>query len=122
MEKYYKQIQNKCMGIIFLIVQVTLVQKIVKILDVGEVSKIIQNSATFFKGSAPVIATNITNIINLLIKLDIFPSKCKIVKIKPLFKKVSKNITLLTLTSKVIEKKAKFSLKKWTAVQLSIRL
>ena len=49
------------------------------------------------------------NIINLSIKLDTFPSKCKIPKIKPSFKKGIKTeaerpIYLMSLTSKMNEK------------------
>ena len=54
---------------------------------------------------------HLTNIINLSIKLNSLPSKCKIEKVKPLFKKGSKPeaknyrpISLFPLISKVIGK------------------
>ena len=57
------------------------------------------------------------NIINLLIKLSIFPEECKISKLKPIFKKGartdSKNnrpIPLLPLVSKIIEKSIHFQI------------
>ena len=54
-----------------------------------------------------MVATHLTNIINLSIKLDPFPSQCKIGKTKPLFKKIIKKyrpVSLLLLISKVAEK------------------
>ena len=54
---------------------------------------------------------HLTNMINLTIKLDTFPSQCKIAKIKPLFKnsiiteaKSYRPISLLPLISKMTEK------------------
>ena len=51
------------------------------------------------------------NIINLSIKLSTFPEECKIVKLKPIYKKGAKTdpknyraISLLRLVSKIIEK------------------
>ena len=57
---------------------------------VGKASGIDQISAKFLKDGAPVIAIHVASIINLSIKLDTFPSKCKIEKIKYLFKEGSK--------------------------------
>ena len=68
-------------------------------------------SAKFLKNAAPVRAINFANVINLSIKLDNFPSKCKIRKIKSLpktgIKSEAKNyrpISQLPLIPKVIEK------------------
>ena len=86
-------------------VDVTTVDKILKNLDVVKASGIDQISVIFLKDGAPVIAIYLASIINLSIKLDNFPSKCKIAKIKPLFKKGIKSeaksykrISLLSLT------------------------
>ena len=68
-------------------VEVTAVEKISKNLDVAKASAIKQFSSKFLKDSAPVIAIHLANITNLSIKLDTFSLKCKIAKIKPLFKK-----------------------------------
>ena len=65
----------------------TAVDKISKNLDVATTSSTDQISATFLKGCAPVITIHLAKIINLSIKLDTFPSKCKITKIKKMFKK-----------------------------------
>ena len=56
-------------------------------MDIAKSSGIDQISAKFLKNGAPVIAIHLVNTINLSIKLDAFPSKCKIAKIKRLFKK-----------------------------------
>ena len=108
---YYKEIPNKCKDFVLHNVDVTSVEKILKNLDVTKASGIDQTSARFLKDGAPVIAIHLTNIINLSIKLDTFPSQCTIAKIKPLFKKGTKTeaknyrpISLLPLISKVIEK------------------
>ena len=65
----------------------------------------------FLKDGAPYISLPITQLCNLSISLSTFPEKCKIAKLKPLYKKGSttdpKNyrpISLLPLISKLIEK------------------
>ena len=71
-----------------------------------------QNENSFIiKDGATVFAKPISQICNLSIKYSIFPSDCKIAKLKPLFKKGSKTdpknyrpISLLPLVSKIIEK------------------
>ena len=67
-------------------------------------------SGKFLKDGATVLAKLISQICNLSIKYSIFPSDCKIAKLKPLFKKGSKTdpqnyrpISLLPLVSKIIE-------------------
>ena len=70
-----------------------------------------QVSVKFLKDGGPVRAIHLANIINLSIQLNTFPSQCKIVKIKLLFKKGIKTedknykpISLLLLIWKVIKK------------------
>ena len=82
-----KEIRNKCEDFVLYNVDKTSVEKILKNLDVVKTSGIDQISARFLKDCAPVTAIHLANIINLSIKLDTFPSECKIAKIKPLFKK-----------------------------------
>ena len=67
-------------------VDVITVDKILNSSYVGKTSGIDQISAKFLKDGALVIAIHLANI-NVSIKLDTFTSKCKIAKIKPLFKK-----------------------------------
>ena len=71
----------------------TTVDKILNKLDVAKVFGIDQVFEKFLKGVVLVAAINLANIINLLIKLDTFPLKCKIAKIQPLFKKGVKTET-----------------------------
>ena len=68
-------------------------------------------SGRFLKNDAVVLALPISKLFNLSTKYSKFPLDCKIVKLKPLYKKESKTdpknyrlISLLTLVSKVIEK------------------
>ena len=68
-------------------------------------------SGMFLRDGADVLSTPITELINLSISSCTFPDKCKIAKIKPLFKKGSKTepgnyrpISLLPLISKIFER------------------
>ena len=63
------------------------------------------------KNGADILATPVTQIYNLFIKLSHFPHGCKLPKLKPLYKKGSKTdpknywpISLLPIVSKIIEK------------------
>ena len=47
-------------------------------MDVAEAPRIDNISAKFLKDGAPVMLVHLANIINLSIKLDTFPSICKI--------------------------------------------
>ena len=110
-EEYYKHIRNECEDLVLCNVDVKTVDIILKNLDVAKASGTDQISSKFLKDGSPVIDIHLANIINVLIKLDAFPSKCKIAKIKLLFKKRIKSeaknyrpFSLLALISKVIEK------------------
>ena len=112
MKEYYKQIWNEYKDFALHNVEITSVEKILKNLNVVKATRIDQISSKFIKGDVPVTAIHLFNIINLSIKLDNFPSKWKIAKMRLLFKKGIKTeaekyrpICLLPLTSKVIEKK-----------------
>ena len=68
-------------------------------------------SRKFLKDGADILARPILQLCNHCIKLNSFPRSCKIVKIKPLFKKGSKTdpqnyrpISLLPISSKTIER------------------
>ena len=110
-EEYFKHTRNECEHFVLHNVNVTTVHRILKKLNASRSSGRDQISAKFLKDGAPVVVIHLANIINLSIKLDTFLSKCKIAKLKPLFKKgietEAKNyrtISLLPLISKVIEK------------------
>lgn len=81
-EEYYEQIRNECEDLVSYNVKVTTIDKISKNLDVAKDSGIDQISAKFFKEGAPLIATHLANITNLLLKLDTCFLKCKIPKIR----------------------------------------
>ena len=87
------------------------VLKLLQDLDENKVAGLNILSGYFLKDGATVLAESISQICNLSIKYSIFPSDCKIAKLKPLFKKGSKTapqnyrpISLLCLVSKIIEK------------------
>ena len=87
------------------------VLKLFKDLDENKALGLDNLSGKFLKDGTTLIAKPISQICNLFIKYSIFPSVCKIVKLKPLFKKGSKTapknyrpIYLLALFSKIIEK------------------
>ena len=74
--------KNKCNDFVLHSVDVATIDKILKNLDVAKTSEIDQISVKFFQNGASTIAIHLSNIISLSIKLDTFPSKCKIAKIK----------------------------------------
>ena len=87
------------------------VKKILLSLDTSKAAGIDQIPAKFLRDGAEVLALPLRNIINLSIKLSTFPEECKIVKLKPIYKKGAKTdpknyraISLLRLVSKIIEK------------------
>ena len=87
------------------------VSKLLKDLDENKGAGLDNLSGKFLKDGATDLAKPISHICNLSIKFSIFPSDCKIAKLKPLFKKGSKTapknycpISLLSLVSKIIEK------------------
>ena len=89
-------------------------ETIVKILQNMKESKAagIDNiNGRFLKDGAKIMAKPIAQLCNLSLTLSLFPSCCKIAKLKPLFKKGSKTdpqnyrpISLLPVVSKVIER------------------
>ena len=63
------------------------VLKILKDLDDNKAVGLDNLSGKFLEDGATVLAKRISQICNLSLKYSIFPSECKIVKLKPLFKK-----------------------------------
>ena len=86
-EEYCKHIRSEFEDFVLRNIDITTVEKILENLDVAKASGTDQISVKFLKNSAPVIAIHLAIIINVSIKLDNFPSKCKIAEIKRLFKK-----------------------------------
>ena len=66
------------------------VLKLLQDLDENKAAGLDNLSGKFLKDGATVLAKPISQICNLSIKYSIFPSDCKIAKLKPLFKKGSK--------------------------------
>ena len=54
---------------------VTSPEKTLKNFDVAKASGIDQISVRFLKGGVPIITVHLTNIVNLSMKLDTFPSQ-----------------------------------------------
>ena len=85
--------------------------KLLKQLNPAKSAGIDNLKGKFLKEGAPVLASPITDLVNLSISLSLFPDDCKIAKLKPLYKKEAKTkpknyrpISLLPLLSKIIER------------------
>ena len=89
----------------------TTILKLLKQLNPAKSAGIDNLTGKFLKEGAPVLASPITDLVNLSISLSLFPDDCKIAKLKPLYKKEAKTkpknyrpISLLPLLSKIIER------------------
>ena len=85
--------------------------KLLKQLNPAKSAGIDNLTGKFLKEGAPVLASPITDLVNLSISLSLFPDDCKIAKLKPLYKKEAKTkpknyrpISLLPLLLKIIER------------------
>ena len=85
--------------------------KLLKQLNPANSAGIDNLTGKVLKEGAPVLASPITDLVNLSISLSLFPDDCKIAKLKPLYKKEAKTkpknyrpISLLLLLSKIIER------------------
>ena len=94
-----------------------LLKKILLGFNTSKAAGMDQIPAKCLTGSAGVLALPLRNIINLLIKLSIFPEECKIVKLKPVFKKGVRTdptncrpISLWPLIPGIIEKSIHFQI------------
>ena len=65
---------------------------ILKNVEVTKAAGIDQISRKFLKDGAPFLSKPISELCNLSITLRSFPDACKIAKVKPLFKKIQKQI------------------------------
>ena len=110
-KQYYrtKGLQNKK----FTFTQVTTdaVQDYLQNININKAAGIDNLPGKFLKEGASILAAPITSIINLSIKLSLFPENCKTAKLKPFYKKGSKTeaknyrpISLLPIISKIIER------------------
>ena len=95
----------------FVPVAPTTILKLLKQLNPAKSAGIDNLTGRFLKEGALVLASPITDLVNLSISLSLFPDDCKIAKLKPLYKKEAKTkpknyrpISLLPLLSKIIER------------------
>ena len=110
-KKYYKNLNLVGKSFSFEPVVYTSVLKLLQQLNPHKSAGIDNLTGKFLKEGAPVLASPITNLINLSISLSSFHDDCKIAKLKPLYKKEAKTkpknyrpISLLPLISKIIER------------------
>ena len=88
-----------------------IVLEVLQFIEISKAAGIDKISGRFSKDGANILAKPIEKICNMSISLALFPSDCKIAKLKPLYKKGSKTnpknfrrISLLPSTSKFIER------------------
>ena len=108
---YYKKLNLKGKNFCFAPVAPATILKLLKQLNPAKSAGIDNLTGKFLKEGAPVLASPITDLVNLSISLSLFPDDCKIAKLKPLYKKEAKTkpknywpISLLPLLSKIIER------------------
>ena len=108
---YYKKLNLRGKNFSFAPVVPATILKLLKQLNPAKSAGIDNLTGKFLKEGAPVLASPITDLVNLSISLSLFPDDCKIAKLKPLYKKEAKtkpknyrSISLLPLLSKIIER------------------
>ena len=108
---YYKKLNLRGKNFSFAPVAPATILKLLKQLNPAKSAGIDNLTGKFLKEGAPVLASPITDLVNLSISLSLFPDDCKIAKLKPLYKKEAKTkqknyrpISLLPLLSKIIER------------------
>ena len=89
-KKYYENLNLVGKSFSFEPVAHTSVLKLLQQLNPHKSTGIDNLTGKFLKEGAPVLASPITNLINLSITLSSFPDDCKIAKLKPLYKKEAK--------------------------------
>ena len=87
------------------------VLEVLLFIDISKAAVIDKISGRFLKGAANILVKPKAKIFNISISSGLFPSNCKIAKLKPFYKKGSKTnpenfrpISLLPLISKIIER------------------
>ena len=88
-----------------------IVLKFLKNIDISKTAGIDNLPGRFLKDGAVILAKPVTKVCNYSIKSEIFAELCKLVKLKPIFKKDSRMgpsnyrpISLLPLISKIFKK------------------
>ena len=108
--QYYKNIELKENFNLTLTTEKKVLE-VLQCIDISQAAGIDKFSGRFLKDGANILAKPIAKICIISISSGLFPSDCKIAKLKPLYKKGSKTnpenfrpISLLPLISKVIER------------------
>ena len=108
--QYYKNIELKDNFNLNLTTEKKVLE-VLQFIDISKAAGIDKISGRFLKDGANILAKPIAKICNISISSGLFPSDCKIAKLKPLYKKGSKTnpenfrpISLLPLISRVIER------------------
>ena len=108
---YYKKLNLRGKNFSFAPVAPATILKLLKQLNPAKSAGIDNLTGKFLKEGAPVLASIITDLVNLSISLSLFPDDSKIAKLKPLYKKEAKTkpknyrpISLLQLLSKITER------------------
>ena len=111
LSKYYQIYNLETNNFKFLNTTEEAVLSILKSIDPNKSAGIDNISGRFIKDGASVLVKPITQLCNLSINLSAFPTRCKVAKLKTIYKKGSKTdpqnyrpVSLLPLISKVIEK------------------
>ena len=109
--EYYKHLNIQDKNFILKPVTYDCVLNLLKKINPNKSVGIDNLGGRFLKDGAKFFAKFLTQLLNLSIKKSVFPDKCKIAKLKPLYKKGSKiepknyrPISLLPLVSKIFEK------------------
>ena len=110
-KSHYVKLGSKEKSFSFSRIDEEIILKLLQEMDPSKATGIDGLTGKFLKDEAPYLSSPITQLCNLSISLSIFPEKCKIAKLKPLYKKGSttepktyRPISLLPLISKLIEK------------------
>ena len=88
-KQYYLNIEENCHNFELCYATLETIKKILACLDSSKVSGLDGISSKFFKDGAKVLALPLCNLVDLSTKQSLFPDKCNIAKLKPLFKKVT---------------------------------
>jgi len=109
--KYYESKRLRENNFSFQSIDESIITDILENLDESKAAGFDNIPGTLLKDGSEILSKPISDILNLSIKLSKFPEKCKIAKIKPIYKKGSKveatnyrPISLLPLISKVFER------------------
>ena len=87
---YYKKLNLRGKNFSFAPVAPATILKLLKQLNPAKSAGIDNLTGKFLKEGAPVLASPITDLVNLSISLSLFPDDRKIAKLKPLYKKEAK--------------------------------